>query len=481
MNYFESCLLSALGQVQAGKLCIAAVSGGADSTAMLAGLAALREEAGFFLHCVHVEHGIRLAEESRGDAMAVEALCKKLEVPCTVVTIPAGRIAAFAGNGGPGVEGAARFFRYRALKREARRLEADWILTAHTLDDLLETLLMNILKGAGPAGFAPIKRTRGRLLRPLFEMQRQQVLVYLREKGIPFRTDSTNTDTRFFRNRVRLELVPLLDNLFPSWRKTILTFAETQTLTADYLASEVRERLGGEDGDFLKNSFGELKIREDAFFRAPQILREEAVFAGADLLAALNVGQKGRRLVPRRTAVRRAVASDALKQSAKQSTGTSVQDLGPVRLETKNGFVSMTLRNTAERGFSLLIKEPGLYTLKGKVLGLVENVKLVIRVGADKDLLPGFTACLPVVLRNHQQGDRIIRGGHKRRLSDILGVGNRREVITACGIDGPFAFIVLTGELSAPLGQNLLVITKDSENPCASGTSCFIEFGGLDV
>ena len=102
MNTFESSVSAALGQPRAGKLYLAAVSGGADSTAMLAALAALRKEAGFVLHCVHVEHGIRPAEESRGDAKAVEELCEKLDVSCRVISVPAGRIAAFASNGGPG-------------------------------------------------------------------------------------------------------------------------------------------------------------------------------------------------------------------------------------------------------------------------------------------------------------------------------------------------------------------------------------------
>ena len=469
----ESCLLTSLGTIK-GQILLAAVSGGADSTAMLAGLAALRKEAGFALHCIHVEHGIRPAEESRGDAMAVEALCETFSVPCRVVTIPEGRIAAFAGKGGPGIEGAARIFRHKAWNLERRRIGAERILTAHTLDDLLENLLMGILRGAGPAGLSPMPRSRGIILRPLLDMTRQQVLEYLEEKDIPYRTDSTNTDTRFFRNRVRHILVPLLDSSFPSWRKTILTLAETQALTAEFLASESGKRLPWKNEDAL------LKLREEDFLNAPPILREEAVFAAVDILTALKPGKKSRRLVPRRSVVRSAAENSA-------------QDLGPVRLERKNGFITMALQTQSERGFSLLIKEPGLYTLKGKVLSLGKGTALSIKVQAkeaetgEAQVKEGsvFSGRLPTVLRKHREGDRILRGGHKRRLSDIIDKGSRsgcKAVITACDAEGPSAFIAIGRKPESP-GSGLLVIAGDEAKPGAerAGNSFSFELGGLDV
>ncbi|MDR0496482.1 MAG: tRNA lysidine(34) synthetase TilS, partial [Treponema sp.] len=242
MHSFEARLSAALGET-AGKIYLAAVSGGADSTAMLAGLAVLREKAAFSLHCVHVEHGIRPASENQGDAQAVETLCEKLNVPCRVISIPPGKIASYAAKGGPGIEGAARFFRHKALRAEARRVNADLILTAHTCDDLLETILMRVLRGSGPAGLSPMPRMRGCLLRPLLELTRKDVLEYLEKKDILYRTDSTNADIMYLRNRIRLKLIPVLDDFFPSWRNSLLALAETQALTADFLSSEVRKSL----------------------------------------------------------------------------------------------------------------------------------------------------------------------------------------------------------------------------------------------
>ena len=496
MTIFESRLSNALKQSRAGTekgptVFLAAVSGGADSTAMLAGLAALREEAvcsagaaGFSLHCVHVEHGIRPAEESRGDARAVEALCEKLDVPCKVVTIPAGRIAAFAGKGGPGIEGAARIFRYRALNAEAKLIGACRILTAHTIDDLLENLLMRILKGAGPAGLAPMPKARGRIFRPLLDITRQDVLAYLEEKGLSYRTDSTNADTRFFRNQVRLKLVPFLDGVFPFWRKTIMALAETQSLTAEFLAAECRKRLPWErEGELLK-------MKEEDFYNAPAILREEALFVAADMIAGQKLSLKSRKPVPKRTSLRCAASNAAAKHAA--------QDLGPVRLERKDAYitVSKAFRGAGERGFSLLIKEPGLYTLKGKAAGFGKNGTLTIevRAGIEPETEGGpqktaaFHAGFPLVLRTQRAGDRILRGGHKHRLSDILEPGIRslrRGVITACDAEGPLAFVAVDqyGELTViardKSGAQEAALAESAGSVNANGF--FFEFGGLDV
>ena len=457
MKAFESRLSAALKDAQAGSVLLAAVSGGADSTAMLAGLAALREGAGFSLHCVHVEHGIRPADESRGDAGAVKALCARLDVPCRVISVPQGRIAAYAGKGGPGIEGAARFFRLKALAREARRLEADWILTAHTRDDVLENLLMRILRGSGPAGLRAMPRVKGRKLKPLLELTRQDVLAYLEERGIPYRTDSTNADIRYLRNRVRLRLIPVLDSFFPSWRTSLPALAETQGLTADFLSEEARKRLRWEvEG----SETGSLKLPEEDFFHSPIILREEAVFNGVDLLAEAGRGKYGH--VPRRASLRRAVERGA------------GDDLGPVRLERKNGFVVLkpAVRNRAERGFALLIKDAGLYNLKSKVSGLGKD--LLISVGISPEppfgtaaFSAGFAAIFPVVFRNHRKGDFIFRGGRKRRFCDILDSRSAAgyvdklpcsvytRVITASDKEGPVAFIIV--------GEELTVISREKK------------------
>jgi tRNA(Ile)-lysidine synthase len=463
MTPFEARLHAALQNNKPGTVYLAAVSGGADSTAMLAALAAMRKEARFSLFCVHVEHGIRPAEESMGDAEAVRTLSEKLKVPCRVITIPRGKIAAFASRSGTGIEAAARHFRHREFSAERRRVKADWILTAHTRDDLLEALLMRFLRGSGPAGLAPMMRNNGRILRPLLEVSRQDVLSYLEEKSIQYRTDSTNYDISFLRNRVRHKLVPILDAHFPSWRGSVLALAETQELVADFLESEAKKRLPWE------NLQGEesLKLREEDFLSAPPILREEAIFAAVDTLAEPDGNMPSRS--PKRSVIRSAVRD-----------GTAA-DLGPVRLERRTGFITLTPvrrrgQTTEKRhGFSLLIKEAGFYTLKGEVFGVGRNLSLGIRAGCpQKPPNTGFGASLPTVFRNHRAGDFIYKRGNKRRFSDIINSRERSRytaIITAWDAQGPAAFIAVG--VKGTDGEEFTVISRDDKQ---DGVSCHSSF-----
>ena len=257
---------------------LAAVSGGADSTAMLAALAAVRGTA-FDLHCIHVEHGIRPAAESEGDADFVRSLCEQLNVPCRVVSIAPGKIAAVAKERGLGIEAAARRYRRRTWFREAARLgDEAQVLTAHTADDMRETVLMRVLRGAGPSGLAAMPMSRGRILRPLLALSRRDVLDYLKEKNITWREDSTNADTRFLRNRVRRCLVPLLEESFPQWQAGIGALAQTQSLAAKFIQSEAVARVQWQPAPCA------LAVNTEIFFAQPPIIREEALFQAIDRL-----------------------------------------------------------------------------------------------------------------------------------------------------------------------------------------------------
>jgi tRNA(Ile)-lysidine synthase len=394
---------------------------------MLASLARLREGGArpFALRCVHVEHGLRPAEESLGDAEAVKALCKRLGVPCRVAHIPPGRVAEAAGNGGPGIEAAARLFRRRVLLREARRAGAAKVLTAHTRDDLLETILLRVLRGAGPAGLAPMPRERGRLLRPLLGLGRSDALRYLVRLGVPWRTDSTNGSLRFLRNRVRLKLVPALDEFFPQWKSALLGMAETQGLAAAFLAGEAGRRLSWEEA-----APGRLSLPWNGFFAESAILREEALFRGIDRLV------KGGR-VPSRRALRRFTA------------GTRAADLGPARVFREGGKLVMERKahaprgaprgGASEEGFTLLLKEPGSCMLCEAGLRLRIEAVPAAEAGEPTDAA-SFRAALPVALRKAAAGDRFPEGRHGGALSGIIGQCRLRLRAEDAGGTAAFVF-----------------------------------------
>ena len=183
-----------------GEAVLAAVSGGADSVALLHALVALAPAWRLRLSVLHVDHGLR--PDSARDAEFVRALGARLGVPVEVARV------AVSPRGS--LEAAARAARYAALGAAADRVGAARIALGHTADDQAETVLMRLLEGAGVRGLAGIPPVRGRFVRPLIERRRAEVVAELGRTGLAWVEDPTNADPRFLRNRVRHELLPLL-------------------------------------------------------------------------------------------------------------------------------------------------------------------------------------------------------------------------------------------------------------------------------
>lgn len=187
----------------AGGPVLVALSGGPDSTALLAAMAALRDAsaAGPVLAC-HVDHQLRAGSSADGDAC--EELCRALSVALHRVAVDVG-----AGN----LQAAARRARYAALRRVADAVGARVIATGHTRSDQAETVVLRLVRGAGARGLGAIPPRRGRLIRPLIDRSRSDVMSYLRERGLRWCEDPTNATPRFDRNRVRSEVLPALESL----------------------------------------------------------------------------------------------------------------------------------------------------------------------------------------------------------------------------------------------------------------------------
>ena len=190
---------------------LVSVSGGPDSVCLLQILLTLAQELDLTLHVAHLNHLFR-GQESADDARFVSDLAHKTGIPATIEQVD---VPAFCRERGLSAQSGAREVRYAFLDRVARSVGASRIATGHTATDQAETLLMRLLRGAGISGLSAIPPKRGNIIRPLIESTREEILTYLHASTLPFVSDSSNAKPVYMRNRVRMELLPLLKGFNP--------------------------------------------------------------------------------------------------------------------------------------------------------------------------------------------------------------------------------------------------------------------------
>lgn len=211
-----------------------AVSGGADSVALLHAMLSLRETYGITVYAAHLNHALRGAE-SDADAQFVSELCHRWNVPLFAEKTD---VAAIAAERGQGIELAARNVRYAFLQRVAKGR----IATAHTADDNAETVLLHITRGAGLNGVCGIPPVRGNIIRPLIYCTRAQVEAYCAEYALDYRIDSSNADLQYARNRIRQTVLPQLRRINSGCVRNISRMAETLRTDADYLDTVAQQK-----------------------------------------------------------------------------------------------------------------------------------------------------------------------------------------------------------------------------------------------
>lgn len=214
---------------------LAAVSGGADSVAMLCLLAAARETMDIRVSAAHVEHGIR-GEESVADMEFVRELCRQKNVPFYAKRVNA---PAYAKEKGCGLEAAARELRYAFLEEIQKSVGADVIAVAHHSGDQAETVLMRAARGSDLRGLCAMRMRNGGVIRPLLHASCEELRKYLREIRQDWREDATNSDTDYTRNAIRHRVLPELERAYPGAKGALSRLAHSAQRDEDYFSQQI--------------------------------------------------------------------------------------------------------------------------------------------------------------------------------------------------------------------------------------------------
>ena len=398
--------LSSLKQSRKVKLLLA-VSGGSDSIALLHLITEISNKLNFSICVVTVNHNIREETESRGDAEFVKKLCSnglKEKVECVVVEIPKGKIEVIADTRKKGIEEAARFIRYRIFEKAKAFFKADYILTAHTKDDFYEGILMSIFSGSTPSSLLGMRMKRGYYLKPLLDIEKNELWAYLLTNGFKWREDSTNYSLDYLRNKVRLSLIPILSQTFSGWRsgldKTLskLSIDEKYINTAynNFIKTIDYWRCDKKNGIYCSNN---------EFLSMPDSFKIRFLQEGFLLLKVKH----------------RVTYSSIINLSKPYSEGQSVSYNG-IMLTIKNGkrllkLEALTPYKERKTGYMFWVNEKA-SILIGKFKLRIEERDGKYFVCYEKDEIGPFS--LPFCIRSRLQGDTIKVNGREKSVKSIL-------------------------------------------------------------
>lgn len=224
-----------------GDSLLVAVSGGPDSVSLLHCLVRLKKELDLSLSVFHVNHKLR-GKQSDKDEKFVRLLSEKMNLPFIAVSIDTEKYCI---DNKLSIEEGARKIRYEKACETANELNANKIATGHTADDAAETFIMRALRGAGLAGLTGIPPVRGNIIRPLIETFRKQILEFCDSNKIDYIIDLSNLDPVFFRNKIRLKVVPKLDEIYPAWKKNMAKTFEILRADFECLSAEADKIFSG--------------------------------------------------------------------------------------------------------------------------------------------------------------------------------------------------------------------------------------------
>ncbi len=257
--------------IDPGEKLLVGLSGGADSVCLFLMLLSLREEMGFSVEAVHVNHCMR--DSAKRDEDFVRALCAEKEIPLHVYEVDVQDVSK---QQGLSPEEAGRNVRYECFLQTMEKTGACKVAVAHHKNDQAETMLFHLIRGSGMEGMAGIKPVRGQVIRPLLCLEKAQIESYLSEQGQAYMTDETNASTQYSRNRMRHEVLPVLEDMCKGATQHMATAAETLREISDYLQGQIHTAVQ-ECADFSEKGNGCIRLSCDALFGLHDYMQGEVI------------------------------------------------------------------------------------------------------------------------------------------------------------------------------------------------------------
>ncbi len=411
LDEFERNVLATIKKhkmIEEGDYVLIAVSGGPDSTSLLYVLDALAPILKYSLHLFHLDHKIR-GESSQEDALFVSALADKLRIPKSIFSFD---VPAFARRKHLSLEEAGRLARYRLLSKTANELKATKIALGHQADDQIETFLMRLIRGTGTDGLVGIPPVRGKIIRPLIEMERIEIERYCRRKGISYRIDETNLSSSNLRSKIRYYLIPYLVAYNPNFKKNLSQTMEIISEEKDFL-EEIAKR---KQYQVVKEREGFYQISISPFKKLTKSIQRRIL---RNIIKALKEDLKGIEFKHIESILTAFSQPSSHFQIDLPSNLVAIGEYGNIIIARKDCLRKKIIQ-------PIEIKVPGSVELSDLNISIHAKVKsakdLSISKKSSKAYLDADKVKLPLILRSRLPGDRFVPLGmdKEKKLQDFL-------------------------------------------------------------
>ncbi|NPV10815.1 MAG: tRNA lysidine(34) synthetase TilS [Ignavibacteria bacterium] len=407
-----------------GDSIVVGFSGGPDSTFLIQFFLIIRNLFNLKIYAAHLNHKLR-GKQSDEDEEFVKEFCKKNKIECLIETSDIKKIAQETKRS---IEETARLERYRLFNEALQKFKANKIATGHTLNDNIETMIFNFIRGSGVSGLRGIPVKRDNIIRPLMGLTKEEILDFLKEENIPFRIDTTNFEEDYSRNFIRNKVIPLLLELNPNLYETLSYTSDLLRLLEKYIQTEETkfEKL------FLtKKSEKFLRIKIESNIDYKNYLMMDLIRKKIDSVFNIQIGyEKTKEII----------------NLIKQDKGTSIQiNEKIIALRESNSILILVEPEFEEVNVTVtfdskLQKYYGSYFEFKISSASVKEAKL-----SDNPLVEFFDADKikhKLILRNWKPGDKFIPLGMKysKKVSDILTDVKvpsifKKQILVLC--DGP--------------------------------------------